>query len=63
MQAGLRILARIIARAIPQNCPKCNALRGIPSKQFLLDNGILEHCHGRNEHDDQRRRNTDSGSR
>ena len=51
------------ARAIPQNRFQDNSLRGITSEQFLLDNGVLEHCHGRNEHDDHRRRNADSGSR
>ena len=46
--------------AIPQNRPKCNALRGITGEQFLLDNGVLEHRHGRNANDYRQHRHPSS---
>ncbi len=49
------------APAIPRNCLKCNASQGITCKQFLLDNGLFGHCHGRMENDNNRGRDTDPG--
>ncbi len=49
------------ARAIAQNCPKCNASGGIMSKQFLVDNGVLGHRHRREQIDHYQRQHANSG--
>ena len=45
----------------PQKCLQNNSLRGITGKQFLLDNVVLGHCHGRNEHDNNQRQHANYG--
>ena len=49
--------------AIPQNSSKRNASQGITSKHFLLDNGVLDHRHGRNQIDDNQRQRANSAGR
>ena len=51
---------RLPGPAIPQNCLQNNVLQGITGNRFLPNNGVLVHCHGRDQIDNNQHQHANS---